>query len=265
MSIPIICFDFDGTLVNSERRIHPSDVEILTTERRAVFIPATARLLPSVRRIFEWNNLFINQPISLPLVLQNGALLYSPTEILQAQFPFPDEVQTALIEVMMSHPQATFWLYTATEVYELWPTPATREMAQRFNVDLQPLTSASLAQQFTKAVCLASTFQPVEVFAAKIAGLNLEQCYSLPTVLEINRIGVDKGYGLTTLLDILNLSDADIIAAGDGENDLPLFDLAQLSFAPNTSPTTVCARADHVITVAETGLFTPILRAVGLR
>ena len=37
MSTPVICFDFDGTLVDSQGRIHPRDVEILIAEVHVVW------------------------------------------------------------------------------------------------------------------------------------------------------------------------------------------------------------------------------------
>ena len=54
-----------------------------------------------------------------------------------------------------------------------------------------------------------------------------------------------------------------LVVAGDGENDLPLFDLADLSFAPEDSPAAIKARANHVVNVSENGLLAPILRIVG--
>ena len=47
MAKPIICFDLDGTLVDEDGRIHPQDIEILRTETRVHFIPATG---PHLRR-----------------------------------------------------------------------------------------------------------------------------------------------------------------------------------------------------------------------
>jgi HAD superfamily hydrolase (TIGR01484 family) len=206
----------------------------------------------------------VGQPIPLPLVLQNGAALYASGEILQAKHSFPLDIQAALIERMLSHPQVTFWLYSLSEVHVLWPTPVMETMAQRFDLNTQPFTPASRDRQFTKVVCIAETIEPIQTFAAEMAELELEQSYSLPTVMEINRVGINKGTGLATLLDALKLTGAKIIAAGDGENDLPLFDVASLSFVPDSSPPAICARADQLINLRESGLLAPILQQIDL-
>lgn len=54
---PLICLDFDGTLVDREGCIHPSDVEILANERSVAFVPATGRPLHPVRQVFEQHGL----------------------------------------------------------------------------------------------------------------------------------------------------------------------------------------------------------------
>lgn len=267
MTTPVICFDFDGTLVNHRGYIHPVDREILVSERRAVFVPATARLLPSVRRAFERNDMFLDRPIPFPLVLQNGAALYGPGETLRARYPFPPQTQHALIEIMESYPQATFWLYTLGGVYTLWDTPETMVAARRFDLELTPFSfsEAARAERYTKGVCLAENLDRLEGFTAQAAGLELELSCSLDAVLEINRAGVNKGWGLRTLLEALGQGEAQVFAAGDGENDLPLLKQAVLSFAPDTSPPAVCEQVDQVVNVSEGGLLTPILRAIGLR
>ena len=70
---PIVCLDFDGTLVDDEGRIHPADVEILANERSVAFVPATGRPLHAVRRAFERHGLFAGGPIPFPLIVENGA------------------------------------------------------------------------------------------------------------------------------------------------------------------------------------------------
>lgn len=265
MPTPIICFDFDGTLVDGQGRIHPRDIEILAGERSAIFIPTTGRPLHSVRYTFEQNGLFVGQPIPFHLVLQNGAAVYRPDEILHAHHPFAPDVQAALIETALSYPQVTFFLFSLAEVYVLWPNEVGMAMARRFALDTQPFVQSSRQRRFTKLMGIAKAPDPLRAVATAIADLALERFYSLPTVLEINRAGIDKGRTLAALLDDLGLDSTHVIAAGDGENDLPLFDLATLSFSPDTSPAAIRARADHVVNVRETGLLAPLLQTIGLQ
>jgi hypothetical protein len=260
----VICFDFDGTLVSSGGDIHPDDAAILNAQDRypATFIPATGRPLHSVRRTFERNGILDDRPIPLPMVLQNGAALYTPEEALLSHHPFADDVQSPLLEAMMNNPEISFLLFTLGKVHVMWPSETTRQMARRFNLETRPFDAGSEDVQFTKAICIAETAKALQVFASDVAALPLEMRYSLETALEINQKDVDKAYGLAKILDALALVDVEVVAAGDGENDLPLLDRADVSFAPETSPQAIRQQVDHVIDVHETGLFAPILEMV---
>jgi HAD superfamily hydrolase (TIGR01484 family) len=264
MTDTVICLDVDGTLVDDRGRIHPRDVRILSADRRVTFVVATGRLLPSLRSTFEANDLFAGRPIPLPLVLQNGAALYHPDERLHAHYPFSAPTQTALIDAMHAHRQVAYLLFSLSEVHVLWPTSLARDIIRRFDLDARPFRRASRRTQFTKAICIARSAQQLEPFAATIAELHLETSYSIPTVFEITRPGVDKGRGLTTLLAALSLGDLRIVAVGDGGNDLPLFEAADLALAPATSAANIRDRADGVVDPDACGLLTPVLEIAGL-
>ena len=72
---PVVCFDFDGTLVDAEGHIHPSDVAILKAHASITFVPATGRPLHAVRRTLGRHGLFVDRPISFPLTWIIGALI----------------------------------------------------------------------------------------------------------------------------------------------------------------------------------------------
>lgn len=261
---PVICFDFDGTLVDSRGHIHPGDIDILRGGSSATFIPATGRPLHAVRRVFELHGLFAERPIAFPLILENGAALYRPGELLHSQYPFDSEVRDLLVRAMLDSPRVTFLLFSLDRVRMLWPRSAGWKMVRRFGLTTQPYSPDQREDALTKLVAIAETPEPLRAFDAETAGLELERAYSLPTVLEYTRAGVDKGRGLSIIVDSAPRSDPRVVVAGDGENDLPLFELADMSFAPGDSPPAIRDRADHVIDVKENGLLAPILREIGV-
>ncbi|MDR2364118.1 MAG: Cof-type HAD-IIB family hydrolase [Spirochaetaceae bacterium] len=67
------------------------------------------------------------------------------------------------------------------------------------------------------------------------------------TFLEVMSPGVSKGRGLKLAMDHLGLSPEELIALGDGENDLPLFEAAGFSAAPANAKAQVLAAADFRI------------------
>nr|AGS53949.1 hypothetical protein [uncultured bacterium contig00109] len=76
-----------------------------------------------------------------------------------------------------------------------------------------------------------------------------------PTFLEIMNAGVSKGEGLKTVMDRCGLKPKEVIAFGDEENDLPMFEAAGFSAAPSGAKDKVRQAADFVFgSNAEEGL-----------
>lgn len=258
----IVCLDFDGTLVDAEGRIHPADVEALANERSVTFVPATGRPLHSVRRAFGRHGLFADRPIPFPLVLENGAAVYGENEDLRARRSFEPGLRDDLVRAVLASTGVGFLMYSLDEVGLLRPDDELRAMVRRFDLDARPFDPE--AGTPLSKVAAAGDPEALRAFEAEVAGLPLERTYSLPNVLELTPVGVHKGGGLSTLLREEE-SDGEIAVAGDGENDLALFELATLSFAPHDSPPAIQARADRVLDVRKEGLLAPILREVRAR
>jgi Cof subfamily protein (haloacid dehalogenase superfamily) len=70
---------------------------------------------------------------------------------------------------------------------------------------------------------------------------------TLKTFLEIMDAKVSKGQGLRFVMERLALKPEELIAFGDEENDLPMFEAAGFSVAPSSAKDSVKAAADIVI------------------
>jgi Cof subfamily protein (haloacid dehalogenase superfamily) len=76
-----------------------------------------------------------------------------------------------------------------------------------------------------------------------------------PTFLEIMNAGVSKGAGLKTVMECRGLKPEEVIAFGDEDNDIPMFDVAGFSAAPSNAREKVRQAADFVFgSNAEEGL-----------
>jgi Cof subfamily protein (haloacid dehalogenase superfamily) len=78
-------------------------------------------------------------------------------------------------------------------------------------------------------------------------GSRLYIATSLKTFLEMMNPRVSKGEGLKVALKVRGLSPSEVIAFGDEENDLPMFDFAAYAVAPANAKPSVQAVADQVI------------------
>lgn len=63
----------------------------------------------------------------------------------------------------------------------------------------------------------------------------------------INQIGVDKATGLKHLLNVLDIDASEVVAIGDSETDIPMFDLCGFSIALAHSESDVKNSANHVV------------------
>jgi Cof subfamily protein (haloacid dehalogenase superfamily) len=262
MNKPVICFDFDGTLVDRNGRIHPHDVQILKREDRAVFVPATGRPLHAVRHAFARNGLVFESTIPFPMILQNGAVVYLPGEEILTQRLFPAAKQVKIIEISQRHSQVCCLLFGLNQVEIMWPNTHGLKMIERFDLDVLPFRAAN--QRYTKIMFISDAPANIKPVADKITSLSVEATYSLPTVYELSPTGIDKGHMLVNLLTKMDLQSANIVVAGDGENDLSLFDVADVSFCPEGSVMAVKEKANATIVVAKTGLLAPMLAQVGI-
>lgn len=260
MTRPILSFDLDGTLVDRHGRIHPNDIALLeSAQPPAVLVPATGRSLGALRRTFNHNGLFMGRQIACPLVLQNGSLLLSADETPLAYFPFEPDLQERLIDRAFQKPDITFLFLSANQVHLLWPNPFGVQAADQYEFSVTPFTARSRGAAFSKIMCLSNCAAALAEIAAWAGGLPVEGAYSMPTIFEITPQGTDKGSGLRRLLAALGLNGRTIVAAGDGENDLPLLRRAAVACAPTTAPEAIRRRARHVIDVSREGLLAPML------
>jgi HAD superfamily hydrolase (TIGR01484 family) len=260
---PILCFDFDGTLVDPEGRIHPEDVEILGSDTTVTLVPATGRPLHSVRTTLRAHGLFAEQPVGFPLILENGAMVYDEDEVLRSRHAFAEDVRDPLLDAMLATPELTFIVHQGDEVRVLHPSEPGDRMIERFRLETVPYDAdGGRADPLTKVVCIAATPEPLQAFARETGELPMERAFSLPTALEFNAEGVDKGTGLAAFLEG-RADGAPVLVAGDGGNDLPLFPLADVAFAPEESLQAILDLAHRVVDVSERGILRPMLEAIG--
>jgi len=70
---------------------------------------------------------------------------------------------------------------------------------------------------------------------------------SKPSYIEITHRDVDKGNALSIAASIANIDMESVLAAGDGENDIPMLSLCGFPVAMAHSPTSVRRVARHVV------------------
>ena len=96
-----------------------------------------------------------------------------------------------------------------------------------------------------KLLCLSSVNdrQPLVDLARRLPG-SVQSAYSHTNYLEIAPEGVSKGWALPALADAMGRSVGEMVTFGDGENDIPMFEVSGYSVAMAHSTESVRAAAD---------------------
>ena len=81
---------------------------------------------------------------------------------------------------------------------------------------------------------------------SRLVGNRMDVFRSAPFFIELVPQGIDKAQSLLRLLGKLNLSQQDLIAFGDGYNDLSMLKLAAMGVAMENAAPEVRAEADWV-------------------
>ncbi|MGL4819340.1 MAG: HAD family hydrolase [Bacilli bacterium] len=81
-------------------------------------------------------------------------------------------------------------------------------------------------------------------------------CYfSVPTCLEIMPKAVHKGTGVEMLAHTLGIPLEHVYVVGDGENDIPMFNLRCTSFGMREGITNAISKADHVVVSVDEAIY----------
>jgi len=257
MPAPLFVFDLDGTLFDECHIIHPRDREILLDRGEVIFIPATGRTLSSVRTSFHENGMFTSETIPLPMITQNGTRNYLPGEELDSFFTFEPGLAAEILEVLDNFKRLPLLLMTADQIHTLHLENI--DPTSLWDFDGVPFDRHDADLCISKFLVYGENPEELREVEEAVRGFEAEPVYSLPTLFELTPLGVTKATGVQCLAKSLGMPDAPVYAAGDGGNDLPLFEIASRSFTPSTSPADLRSRVDQVIDWNESGLLAPML------
>ena len=209
----IAFIDLDGTLLNSQKQMSEFDCEILkqaSKQIKIVFASARgfSRIKPYVEQI-ETNN---NNNFTLAF---NGGLLLTNSE------------QTRLIDNAINSNNLTKLLNWCASV-------STAEVfAYTYEKSLKLSGETTLNQAIYKVVLIdtenniSSIRNSVPMDIIKL----FEITSSESTRIEFVQKGITKQQAILTLLNYLNIDKSEMIAIGDGENDISMLELAEMPVA----------------------------------
>ena len=246
----LTALDLDGTLTNHEKVVTPKTREALlkAASKGAVIILASGRPTYGIEPVAEC--LELNKQGGYILSYNGGNIVNAKTgEKLFSQF-LPDEVIPELYAYAEENGHALLG-YAGNEIITEMPDDQYVKEESRINkMNIRKVENLfeALEPHPTK---LLMTGDPTLMLKAEEKlveklGDRMDIFRSAPFFLELVPKGIDKAKSLSRLLTKINLTPADMIAFGDGYNDLSMLKLAGMGVAMENAAPEVRAEADYV-------------------
>ena len=251
--IKLIATDMDGTFMTQAGQIHPDNIAAVAEAQAAgiAVVPATMRNLPFGRKLFEQSD-FSGHSI----LCNGGAICDRDDSVLYSAAIAPDLLYRILR--IFESVKYSIRVLTAGKILISSPSFAGSETNLRGPNndwdyegydDLEALVKAVEKEALLVSLNpLAATNAPedfVEYLEAETQG-QLTITSSKPKVLEIMARGVNKGYALARLAELLGLGREEVMAIGDSYNDIPMIQWAGVGIVVGNAEQAVKDAADYI-------------------
>lgn len=245
-----IALDLDGTLTNHDKVVTPRTRQALlqAESKGAIIILASGRPTYGIVPVAEC--LELEKRGGYILSYNGGNIVNAKTgEKLFSQF-LPDAVIPILYKYAKEKNHALLG-YAGNEIITEMPDdPYVKEESRINKMNIRKVDNLleALEPHPTK---LLMTGAPTDMIKAEeelveILGEKMDIFRSAPFFLELVPKGIDKAQSLLRLLSKINLTPADLMAFGDGYNDLSMLKLAGVGVAMANAAPEVRADADYV-------------------
>lgn len=242
----LVAVDLDGTLLDEEYKVMPEVRDIVARARAkgVGFTFATGRLFPSARQFA------LELGLNLPLITYNGALIKGANGAKTLfHLPLDRELAREVLDMTQDWTGRRF-VFIDNVVYTDTEDEVTRNYAIALRVEFR------LLKQLDRALSEGPTMitfrnEPPEI--DKLTGFMrnhfqdaIYMVNSRPFFLDITHREVTKGRGLAELCSHLGIRADEVLAVGDGWNDLEMLEFAGLGAVVANAPEGLKAKADYV-------------------
>lgn len=228
----IIASDLDETLLGKGKALSQENIDAIRKAREAgvKFVPATGRGFMTVKDTLQALGLY-DEEEEYVISFNGGVITENKNNRMLSYNGMSYELMHELYERGQKYDVA-IRLYTTDTVYVFNMTENERAFcAQRAAVvECEGDMDFLKGQQLVKVVYAKPDYDYLHKVAEDLADITdqLDVSYSSGRYLEMNPKGVNKGFGLRKLAEILGVDIKDTIAIGDNWNDLPMIKEAGL-------------------------------------
>lgn len=252
--IKLIAVDMDDTLLDKDKRISPANIAAIQQAANAgvKIVLCTGRILSGVKPYFEQLGLSADQEY---VIINNGCAVHQTSDWRLVESEALTTQEITYLADFAQKGKLPLTLCDVEHYYVVEDEANSEIVADCQNIFLQPRTIALKDIATHDQPFFLAKFVGNENFVAAFKDKHDQQLsqdfntvLSQPTIYECLPKGVSKATGLKKLAARLNILPEEIMAIGDGNNDLEMFAFAGLSIAMDNASDAVKAAADHITT-----------------
>ncbi len=246
--IHLVAIDLDGTLLTSAKQVTETTAAILRSARQEAgvhIVLASARPPRSVMPFYKLLDL------DTPMINYNGALVLDPPSgRLILHRPVSARIARGIVTLARrKYPEVA----VSAEILDRWCTDRldqayVTETGRMFQPDVVAPTSEWLTESVTKLLLLGQPDRLLEL-AAAILRKYPRQVTIMKTdehLLQICHATVSKAKALRAVAGELGVSQHQVMAIGDNDNDVEMLQWAGIGVAMANASDAALAAADHV-------------------
>ncbi len=243
----IFCFDLDGTLLNSERKIHPQNLKVL----KEVIKKGHQVVLASGRNIKNMVDFATEIGEVRFLITHNGGHIY---DLKTQEIIYEDLIDDAIAKRVLDfakEKKINGIFYTKTDHFLFQFNQDFKKALQHFKVTLKAKFSDKSIKDVIKIVLLKKDgFIKGKGVLHQLENTfnnDLTICLSSTKVIDITARNVNKAMGIEKILPLLKSSWKDVVVFGNGGNDILMLKKAKKSYAMKNSLPHVLKEAKTII------------------
>ena len=245
LAFDLVAMDIDGTLLNSEHEVPHENLAAISAVRSAGVLAT----LVTGRSTFSLGPVFEQLKLDIPFICSGGAEIVDPI------------TGESIDRRVISHRDLEFIVATAREcktamffslqdgIYYEAP-PGSREDWTPSRAYQVIKVEDILSENTAKAVKVALYGDPDRLSQIETTirhhGSTVHMAYPLEVFLDVTHEEANKGAALIRLADHLKVPLERILAIGDADNDLSMFEVAGLSIAMGNAEPQVQTAADRI-------------------
>lgn len=243
-----VSIDLDGTLLNSQHQISKENISALNELQKKGYeiILNTGRAYKDIVKIKEIQNM------DVPIICLNGSVLYSKTKNLLFEISIPISTYKKIFSTLQKIGVYVL-VYTNYGGFPSTLPPLHHKSNEEldtlfgeFNYD-EILNKENLKIYKLIALVQNDRLEKIEEVNKRLTNkFDIAMASSFPNNVEITSNEAQKGQALLRYQHIMNLSFDEIIAFGDGGNDLAQFEVATTSIAMGNAPLNIKEKATIV-------------------